>query len=204
MKLNELYQDVATRLHKQMNVRSSITVMNVPKQKLLDRGDLVMLLDEKLEVLSTEWLRDGFYHVEIKDSMPSEDVKTIMKQDGIRVFETEDFNSFMDVDRVIDYKQLPPDVKKIVKKFAISTEKIFEVMYTKFGRKNDKQTWLQAIIKQNGIFTIWCTKNGYETATMEAINEAYTVGNATSDWQLKRRAAMAKCFNKIKIRRDND
>jgi len=203
MKLKDVYQNVASRLHKQMNIQSSLTIMNVPKQKMLDRGDLVMLLDEKLEVLSTEWLRDGFYHVEIKDPMIAEDVKTIMLQDGIRVFETINFDSLMDVDRVIDYKQLPPPVKKLIKKFATKTEKIFEDRYTKFGRKADKQTWLQAIIKQNGIFTLWCNENGYEKATMEAINEAYAVGNATSDWQLKRRAAMAKCFNKIKIRRDN-
>ena len=203
MKLKDVYQGVASRLHKQMNIQSSLTIMNIPKQQMLHRGDLVMLLDEKLEVLSTEWLRDGYYHVEIKDPMISEDVEIIMKQDGIRVFETVGFDSTMDVDRVIDYKQLPPPVKKLIKKFVISTEKIFEVRYTKYGRKADKQTWLQAIIKQNGMFTLWCKENGYEGATTAAINEAYAVGTATSDWQLKRRAAMAKCFNKIKIKRDN-
>jgi hypothetical protein len=203
MKLKDVYQNVALRLQKQMNIQSSLTIMNIPKQKMLDRGDLVMLLDEKLEVLSTEWLRDGFYHVEIKDPMPSEDVKSIMKQNSIRVFETDGFDSTMDVDRVIDYKQLPPPVKKLIKKFVLSTEHIFEVRYTKFGRKADKQTWLQAIIKQNGMFTLWCEENGYNGATTEAINKAYAVGDATSDWQLKRRAAMAKCFNKIKIKRDN-
>ena len=202
MKLKDVYQGVASRLHKQMNIQSSLTIMNVPKQKMLDRGDLVMLLDEKLEVLSSEWLRDGFYHVEIKDPMTTDEIKTIMKQDGIRVFETIGFNSTMDVDRVIDYKQLPPPIKKLIKRFVIATEKIFEVRYTKFGRKADKQTWLQAIIKQNGMFTLWCKENGFDGATTEAINEAYSVSNATSDWQLKRRAAMAKCFNKIKIKRD--
>ena len=49
MKMKELYQDVADMLQKKMNIQSSLTIMNVPKQKLLDRGDLVMLLDEKFE-----------------------------------------------------------------------------------------------------------------------------------------------------------
>ena len=204
MKMKDLYQDVADRLQKKMNIQSSLTIMNVPKQKLLDRGDLVMLLDEKLEVLSTEWLRDGHYHVEIKDPMTSDEVKTLMKQDGIRIFETDTFNSSMDVDRVVDYSQLPPQVKKMVKKFATRTEKIFEELYSKFGRKADKQTWLQAIIKQNGIFTMWCKENGYERATNEAITEAYNQAEKKHDWSLKRRAAMAKCFNKIKIKRDNE
>ena len=203
MKLKDVYQGVASRLYRQMNIQSSLTIMNIPKQKLLDRGDLVMLLDKKLNLLSSEWLRDGFYHVEIKDHMSVADVKTIMEQDGIRIFDTDSFNSMMDVDRVIDYSKLPPKIKKIVKKFVLTTEKIFEDRYTKYGRKADKQTWLQAIIKQNGIFTLWCTENGFDGATIEAINKAYTIGDETSDWQLKRRAAMAKCFNKIKIRRDN-
>lgn len=202
MKLKALHHDVDVRMKKKLSIHSSLTVMNVPKQKLLDRGDLVMLLDESLNVVSTEWLRDGHYHIEITDHIDSELIKEIKSHIDIRVFETDNFDSIMDLDLVIDYMKLAAPTKKKIKKFAQITEKIFEQRYTKFGRKTDKQTWIQAVTKQNGMFTLWCKENGYDGATTTAINEAYKLGDKTNDWSLKRRAAMAKCFNKIKIRRD--
>ncbi len=204
MKLKDFHQDVEQRMKQKLNIFSSLTVMNVPKQKLLDRGDLVMLLDESLNVVSTEWLRDGHYHVEISNPMDKIVIEEIMKHTDIRIFETDNFDSIMDLDRVIDYMKLSAPTKKKIKKFATATEKMFEQRYSKFGKKADKQSWLQAITKQNGLFTLWCEENGYETATTKAINEAYKLGDKTNDWSLKRRAAMAKCFNKIKIRRDNE
>ena len=203
MKLKALHQEVEKRLKQKLNIFSSLSIMNVPKQKLLDKGDLVMLLDENSDVVSTEWLKDGHYHVEIPTPIDKNELEEILQHDGIRVFETKKFDAIMDLDRVIDYMRLIPSTKKKLKKYIALTEQKFEQRYSKFGNKADKQTWLQAITKQNGIFTLWCKENGYETATTEAINEAYKVGDRTNDWSLKRRAAMAKCFNKIKIRRDN-
>lgn len=204
MKLKDLHSDVDTRLKQRLNIHTSLTIMNVPKQKLLDRGDLVMLLDETLTVVSTEWLRDGHYHVEISTPLEVEIVKEIMSHDGLRMFPTDNFDSIMDIDRVINYMDLSAPTKKKIKKFTTATEKMFEQRYSKFGKKASKQTWLQAITKQNGIFTLWCKENGHEKATTKAINEAYKIGDNTNDWSLKRRAAMAKCFNKIKIKRDNE
>jgi hypothetical protein len=203
MKLKALHQEVEKRLKQKLNIFSSLSIMNVPKQKLLDKGDLVMLLDENSDVVSTEWLKDGHYHVEIPTPIDKNELEEILQHDGIRVFETKKFDAIMDLDRVIDYMRLIPSTKKKLKKYIALTEQKFEQRYSKFGNKADKQTWLQAITKQNGIFTLWCKENGYETATTEAINEAYKIGDRTNDWSLKRRAAMAKCFNKIKIRRDN-
>ena len=203
MKLKALHQEVEKRLKQKLNIFSSLSIMNVPKQKLLDKGDLVMLLDENSDVVSTEWLKDGHYHVEIPTPIDKNELEEILQHDGIRVFETKNFDAIMDLDRVIDYMRLTPSTKKKLKKYMALTEQKFEQRYSKFGNKADKQTWLQAITKQNGIFTLWCKEHGYETATTEAINEAYKVGDRTNDWSLKRRAAMAKCFNKIKIRRDN-
>ena len=50
------------------------------------------LLDNKNEVLSMEWFRDGHYHVEIKGEFNQEIIKEVLENSSTRIFETKEFN----------------------------------------------------------------------------------------------------------------
>ncbi len=203
MKLKGLISGVKSTLEKKMNIKHSLSIMNIPKQKFLDRGDLAILLDHKNSVLSMEWLRDGFYHVEIKGDFDASIITEILKNKATRLFKTESFNPTMDMDYVLDYKSLDTTTKNKVKSFIQSGEGLYESRFSKFSKGLNKQAWLKNVRLQNGSFTEWCQERGNEKATDKCIIEAYKVADATNDHSLKRRAGMAKCFNKIAERRLN-
>jgi len=201
MKLEGLISNVKNTLQKKMNIRQSISIMNIPKQKFLDKGDLAILLDSRNEILSMEWLRDGFYHVEMKGEFDKEIISDILKNKNTRLFEAINFNPIIDTDYVIDYKMLAPSTKNKIKSSIQNSEEVFEKRFSKFSKGVNKQTWLKALKLQNGSFTQWCQERGNDRATHKCIIEAYKVADSTADHALKRRAAMAKCFNKIAEKR---
>jgi len=204
MKLKGLISNAKEALQRKMNIKHSLSIMNIPKQKFLDSGDLVILMDEKNDVLAMEWLRDGFYHVEIKGNFNTEIISESLKNKGTRLFETANFNPIFDMDYVVDYKNLEPSTKKKLREFIQSAEKLYENRFSKFSKGLNKQTWLKNIKLQNGSFTEWCKEKGYDKASDKCILEAFKIADITNDHALKKRAAMAKCFNKIALRRIND
>jgi len=203
MKLRGLISNVKETLQRKMNIKHSLSIMNIPKQKFLDSGDLVILMDEKNEVLSMEWLRDGFYHVEIKGDFNNEIISDSLKNKSTRLFETPNFNPMVDMDYVVDYKTFEPDTKKKLRSFIQSGEKLYENRFSKFSKGLNKQAWLKNLKLQNGSFTEWCKERGHDKASDKCILEAFKIADITNDHALKRRAAMAKCFNKIALRRLN-
>jgi hypothetical protein len=201
MKLKALRETVKSTLAKKMNIKQSLSVMNIPKQQFLDKGDLIMLVDDKNETIAMEWLRDGYYHVDLKTPNDHSIINEVLKNTSARLFETKNFDSGFDVDYVIDYMELSTETKKKIRTIVREAEEIFHKRYSKFGNGVDRKTWLRSIQLQNGNFTQWCEEREYGNDRIRCIKEAYKVAEETNDHLLKRRAAFAKCFIKVSEKR---
>lgn len=201
MKLQSLRENVKSTIARNMNIKQSLSVMNIPKQSFLDKGDLVMLLDDEGKTLSMEWLKDGHYHVELKTLAEHSIISEVLKNVDTRIFETTSFDTELDKDYVIDYKHLEPETKNKIKKLVKEAETIFEKRFSQYGRGTSKKVWLRSIQLQNGNFTEWCKEKGLEVDRIKCIKEAYKEAEKTNDHLLKRRAAFAKCFMKISEKR---
>ena len=204
MKLQELRENVKKTLAKKMNIKQSLSIMNIPKQNFLDKGDLIMLLDNEQKTVAMEWLKDGHYHIELKTSSEFSIIDDILKNPSTRIFETKNFEADFDTDYVIDYKNLTVDTKKKIRNLIKDAEDIFYQRYSRFSNGIDKKIWLRSIQLQNGNFTQWCEERGYENNKMRGIKEAYKIAEETNDYHLKKRAAFAKCFIKVSQKRNED
>jgi len=201
LKLKQLRDNVQSAIAQKMNVKQSLSVMNIPKQKFLDKGDLIMLLDDKQETLAMEWLKDGHYHIELKTLAKHEIITEVLKNSSARIFETKNFDISFDTDFVIDYKNLDTTTKNKIRSLVAEAEDIFHKRYSRFGKGVDKKVWLKSVQLQNGNFTQWCEEKEYGDDRMRCIKEAYKVSAETNDHLLKRRAAFAKCFIKVALKR---
>lgn len=201
MKLKQLRENVQKAISQKMNIHQSLSVMNIPKQKFLDKGDLIMLLDDKQETLAMEWLKDGHYHIELKTFDEHKIINDVLKNKSLRIFETENFDSNFDTDYVIDYKNLDITTKKKIRSLVSEAENIFHRRYSRFGKGTDRNVWLKSVQLQNGNFTQWCEEREYDGDRMKCIREAYKVSEETNDHMLKKRAAFAKCFIKVAHKR---
>ena len=202
MKLEQLRNDVKSKLAQNMNIKQTLSVMNIPKQKFLDKGDLVMLLNDKQETIAMEWLKDKQYHIELKTITEHSIISEVLKNQASRIFETKNFDSSFDMDYVIDYKNLTTDTKKKIRDIVKEAEEIFHKRYSRFNKGTDKRVWLKSIQLQNGNFTSWCEEKSYSNDRIRCIKEAYKVAEETNDHLLKRRAAFSKCFIKISNKRN--
>lgn len=203
MKLATLISDVKKTLQEKMNIHHSLTVMNIPKQTILDKGDLILLLDNKNQVKISEWLKDGFYHTELKSELNETFINNLMKNENLRLFEIENFEPEFDMDYVINYNALSPEEKREIKKFIKSAEANIKTRFTKFSKKFSKQDWIKSIKMKNGIFTEWCKDQGKDKADRDCIKKALAESTETNDHTLKKRALLAKCFIKCADRRKN-
>jgi len=201
MKLKQLRDNVKSTLAKKMNIHQSLSIMNIPKQKFLDKGDLIILLSDTQETIAMEWLKDGHYHVELKTKSDFPLIKDVLKNSSTRIFETKKFDTSMDTDYVIDYKNLDTNTKSKIRSLIKESEEIFQQRYSKFSKGVDKKTWLRSIQLQNGNFTQWCEERDYGDDRFRCIKEAYKVAEENNDYLLKQRAAFAKCFIKVSEKR---
>ena len=122
MNLDGLISDVKNKLQKKMNIKQSLSIMNIPKQKFLDKGDLVILMDDRNEILAMEWFKDGSYHIDIKGEFDNSIITNILKNKATRLFESSNFDPLMDIDYVIDYKTLGAETKNKLKAFHLFKE----------------------------------------------------------------------------------
>ena len=196
MTLTDLRKKTQNALAKRMDIKQSLSIVNIPKQKFLDKGNLVILLNSGNEAIISEWLKDEHYHIELKNQLENKSINTIMQLDTIQLFETEDFDPMLDMDYVINYSDLKPNIKNILKDYIKLTEEKLLNTFTKFG-KTDKISWVKNIQAQNGSFTSWREEKGYMSTTKECIREAYVESEKKHDYLLKKRASFAKCFVKI-------
>lgn len=204
MKINDLTFNIKSQLEQKLNIKNSLSIMNVPKQDLLEKGDLVVLLDDKNKPIICEFLKDGSYHVELKDiTFPKMLVDSLLKSKATRIFETDDFNAEFDMDYYIDYSQIETNEKRDIRNFVKSAEKKLEESSKRFG-KMDKQSLMKTITSQNGTFTVWMNENGHSIPDKKCLQEAFAEADKFHDFPLKKRAGLAKCFHKISVVRGTD
>ena len=104
MKINDLTCAVKSQLEKKMNIKYSLSILNIPKQKLIEKGDIVILLDDKKKPIICEFLKVGAYHMELKDvTFPKLLIENIFNTEKLKMFETlSDFTEYAN-DYLIDY-----------------------------------------------------------------------------------------------------
>lgn len=183
MKLKELHTSVKNTLDRVLNISESLSIIDIPKQKFFDKGDLIILLDEHQHAVSMEWFKNGHYHIELKG-----------KIDSIFLSET---LKIANHNKILEYSKLSAQLKKILKNELQILETIIEKRFSKFNNNLDKRTWLKSVQLHNGSFTEWCTTNGFEKVTNDAINEACNIADITNDHLLKKRALFSRCFLEI-------
>jgi hypothetical protein len=197
MKLNDLTKNIRENLRQKLKIKNTLSILNVPKQALLEKGNLVILLDDKNKPLSFSWAKDDKFHVELLSKFPEELVESIFKSKATRIFETEeDFDADIDMDYKVDYSDLEAILKKQLRELIKSGEKQLEEANTKFG-KLDKNSLIKSLKTQSGSFNIWMTENGFEKPNVKCLKEAFKEADLKNDFPLKKRASFAKCFYKI-------
>lgn len=197
MKINDLTCAVKSQLEKKMNIKYSLSILNIPKQKLLEKGDIVILLDDNKKPIICEFLKVGTYHMELKDvTFPKLLIENIFNTEKLKMFETlNDFTEYAN-DYLIDYSDLESKEKKEIRTFINLAEKKIEESSTRFGKLN-KQILLKTIATQNGTFTLWMKEHNYTIPNDECLNEAFIEADKFHDFFLKKRASFAKTFYKI-------
>jgi hypothetical protein len=203
MIVDDLTKGLRNRLDEIFSIKNSLSILNIPKQDLLDKGEIVILLNDKNKPIIVEFLKVGKYHIELKNNQfPKLLVESILKSEKIKLFESSDFDAEFDTDQYINYGDLTAEQKKDIKIFMkTSVSKLCEE-HKRFGKMSD-DSLKKTIGVQNGIFTIWMKENGFDTPNKECLKEAYKVSQASNDMLLKKRAVAAKCFHKIYMEKMN-
>ncbi len=196
MTLTDLREKTQIALAKKMDIKQSLSIINIPKQNFLDKGNLVILLNPENEAIVSEWLKDEQYHIGLKNQLTNETINKILQLNTVQLFETDNFDAVLDMDYVVNYSDLKPDIKNLLKEYIKLTETNIIKTFTRFG-KTDKVSWVKNIQAQNGSFTSWREEKGYTSTTNECIREAYNEAEMKHDYLLKKRASFAKCFLKI-------
>ena len=203
MIVDDLTKGLRNRLDEMMGIKNSLSILNIPKQDLLDKGDLVILLNDKNKPIVVEFLKVGKFHVELKNNQfPKLLVESILKSDKLRLFEVENFDAEFDTDHAISYSDLTADQKKDIKEFIKISESKLCTEHMRFGKMSN-DSLKKTIGVQNGIFTVWMKENGFDVPNKECLKEAYHEAHQTNDMLLKKRAAAAKCFHKIYMEKMN-
>lgn len=204
MIVDDLTKGLRNRFNEMMSIKNSLTILNIPKQGILDKGDLVILMNDKNTPIVVEFLKRDKLHIELKNNQfPKLLVESILTSGNISLFEVTDFDPELDTDYKITYSDLSVEQKKDVRSFIKVSESKLCLENTRFG-KISHQSLNKIIGMQNGIFTAWMKENGFETPNKECLKEAYNVAYTTNDMLLKKRAMVAKCLHKISMEKIND
>lgn len=195
MKLEELTKNVKIHLEQKMNIKKSISILNIPKQALLEKGNLIILLDNNNKPIVTEFKNNQF-NMELKYIPFQKTTIDKLFESDVKIFEVSDFHESFDYDYYIDYKNIKPDGKKEIRNFIKSSEKKLQESNLRFGKTN-KQDILKTILVQTGFFNIWMEDHGHTIPDKKCLREAYIEADNLKDFPLKKRAALSKCFYKI-------
>lgn len=197
MIVDDLTKGLRNKIEEIFSIKNSLSILNVPKQKLLERGNLIILLDDNNKPIIVEFVKSGKYHLELKNtSFPKLLVESIFKSDSTQLFETTNFDIEFDNDYYINYNKLTPNEKNDLKTFIKHAENKLINEHMRFGTMC-KDSLNKTINIQNGIFTVWMKENGFEIPNNECLKVAYKEAVESNDIQLKKRAAAAKCYHKI-------
>jgi hypothetical protein len=202
MIVDDLTKGLRNRLDEIFSIKNSMSILNIPKQNLLEKGELVILLSDKNKPVVVEFLKLGKFHLELKNTeFPKLLIEDIIQSEKIKLFDISESDG--DKDYYINYGELKTEQKKDLKTFIKNTEeKIFQnhSRFDKFCSESFKKT----IKIQNGAFSLWMNDNGFVIPDKKCIMEANTVAKKTNDMQLKKRANCAKCFHKIQTLKNNN
>ncbi len=197
MKVDDLTKGLRNKFDEIFSIKNSLSILDIPKQTLLEKGDLVILLDDKNKPVIVEFLKVGKHHIELKNTQfPKILIEDVMASDKIKLFEVSDFDSDFDTDHFISYNDLSVDQKKEIKKVMKNAEAKLSQDHSKFG-KLCNESLTKAINIQNGCFTAWMNEKGYVIPSKECLKEAYQEAIDSNNMMLKKRAVAAKCFHKI-------
>lgn len=198
MKLNELTKNVKNQLEQKLNIVKSITIINIPKQTVFEKGDLIILLDEKNKPITSEFLKTNGICIEIKNTtIPKVFAEEVLAKDLI-LFETEQFNIIFDNNYYIDYKNLASEEKKDLIAYIKRSEKILTESSLRFG-KIDKSKLTKQLNNQTGFFDEWMVEHGFNKPDNQCLLEAFTKAEKYHDHNLKKRAYIAKCIHNLSL-----
>lgn len=200
MKLNDLTKTIRENIRKKLNIVSTLTILNVPKQKLLEKGNMILLLDEDVKPISFSWTKDNKEYLELHFPLCETLIANIVISDNTKQFESEQNNgdSENDMDFVVDYNDLDTILKKKLRDLIRSGEKQLEESNSKFGKFN-KVSLLKNFKSTQGSFDQWLKDKGFGTPNIECFKEAYKEADQKNDLPFKKRAAYAKCLYKINV-----
>lgn len=191
MKLDELTKNVRNQLDQKLNIVKSITITNIPKQALFEKGHLIILLDEKNKPIASEFLKTNGNCIEIKNTiLPKILVEEVLTKELILL---ENNN-----DSYTDYKNLLPSEKKNLTNYIKRAENLLIESSLRFG-KVDKSKLTKQLNKQNGFFDEWMTEHGYNIPDENCLLEAFDEAEKNHDHNLKKRAYVAKCIHNLSI-----
>lgn len=203
MIVDDLTKGLRNKIAEIFSIKNSLTVMNVPKQSLLEKGDIIILLSEKNKPIIVEFIKTGKYHLELKNaSFPKLLVENILGSKSIKLFETEDFDSEYDTDYYINYSDLDINDRRNFRTFIKNAEKKLYNDHVRFGKLSN-ESLKKTISVQNGLFTVWMKENGFDIPDKKCLKEAYNEALKHNDMQLKKRAVAAKCYHKVYLEKLN-
>ena len=150
MNIDDLTKNVKNKLDQKLNIKNSLSIINVPKQHLLDKGDLVVLLNDTNKSMVVEYLKDGHYHLNISGvTFPKLLVENIIELTETKLFETTDFDENFDNDYFVDYSKLSTNIKRDIRTFVRGSEEKIREEHLRFG-KFCKKSLKKTITSQNG------------------------------------------------------
>ena len=197
MKVDDLTKGLRNKFDEIFSIKNSLSILDIPKQTLLEKGDLVILLDDKNKPVIVEFLKVGKHHIELKNTQfPKMLVEDILTSGKTKLFEVADFDDEYDKDHFINYNDLTVDQKKEIKQVMKNAEAKLTIDNSKFG-KLCNESLTKTINVQNGCFTTWMNEKGHKIPNKQCLKEAYQEAIDSNNMMLKKRAAAAKCFHKI-------
>jgi hypothetical protein len=197
MIVEDLIKGVKNKLDRRLNIQNSLSIIDVPKQSLLEKGNIVVLLNEKNRPVIVEFLKLHKYHFELKNSnFPPILAENILK--SAKLFDTTDFDEMFDNDYYIKYSEMDGIDKKNVRLFVKNAENILTKEHLRFGKMSN-ESLKRTINIQNGVFTDWMEEHGFSKPNKQCLAEAYKEAHSSRDVLLKKRAVAAKCFYKISM-----
>jgi len=201
MKLETLISTVKDKIIYKMDFYQSIIIINVPKQKILNKGTIIFLLNKQSGVLSGEWFNNKNSNIKLFGILNNKFIKSILKNKKLRLLNSILPDVLVNKDFIIEYKFLSPEEKKLLKEYIISSEEQIHNKYMTFDNKFNKVSWEQSIKLSSNYFVEWCKDS---SNIQDCIKNAINIANKNLDINLKRRAILNKCFIDIRKWREKN
>jgi len=201
MKLKTLISTVKDKIIYKMDFYQSIIIINIPKQKILNKGTIIFLLNKQSDILFGEWFNNKNSNIKLVGILNNKFIKSVLKNKKLRLLNSILPDILINKDFIIEYKFLSSEEKKLLKDYIISSEEQIHKKYTSYDNKFNKVSWEQSIKLSSNYFVDWCKDS---SSIQECIENAIRIANKNLDINLKRRAILNKCFIDIKKWREKN